>query len=51
MKLDQQYLKDLLIAFEKTYGPDTMLSELEDNGFNRYDQILFSICDYYVTTN
>ncbi|WP_409932533.1 hypothetical protein [Escherichia coli] len=38
MKLDQQYLKDLLIAFEKTRGPDTMLSELEDNGFNRYDQ-------------
>lgn len=28
MKLDQQYLKDLLIAFEKTRGPDTMLSEL-----------------------
>ncbi|CAM6742608.1 Transcriptional regulator [Escherichia coli] len=27
MKLDQQYLKDLLIAFEKTRGPDTMLSE------------------------
>ncbi|WP_106486973.1 hypothetical protein NMD38_15920 [Escherichia coli] len=27
MKLDQQYLKDLLIAFEKTYGPDTMLRE------------------------
>lgn len=50
MKLDQQYLKDLLIAFEKTYGPDTMLSELEDNGFNRYDQnFIFHIrllCDY-----
>lgn len=27
MKLDQQYLKDLLIAFEKTHGPDTMLRE------------------------
>lgn len=50
MKLDQQYLKDLLIAFEKTYGPDTMLSELEDNGFNRYDQnFIFHmrlLCDY-----
>ncbi|EOX1030368.1 DUF2513 domain-containing protein, partial [Escherichia coli] len=50
MKLDQQYLKDLLIAFEKTHGPDTMLSELEDNGFNRYDQnFIFHmrlLCDY-----
>lgn len=50
MKLDQQYLKDLLIAFEKTRGPDTMLSELEDNGFNRYDQdFIFHmrlLCDY-----
>ena len=50
MKLDQQYLKDLLNAFEKTYGPDTMLSELEDNGFNRYDQnFIFHmrlLCDY-----
>ncbi|HBM8600518.1 TPA: DUF2513 domain-containing protein [Escherichia coli] len=38
------------MAFEKTYGPDTMLSELEDNGFNRYDQnFIFHmrlLCDY-----
>ena len=35
---------------KKTRGPDTMLSELEDNGFNRYDQdFIFHmrlLCDY-----
>ncbi len=28
MKIDQQYLKNLLIAFEDTEGPDTLLEEL-----------------------
>ncbi len=37
MKIDQQYLKDLLIAFEDTHGPDTLLSELENTGFSRED--------------
>lgn len=37
MKIDQQYLKDLLIAFEDTDGPDTMIDELEEAGFNRND--------------
>ncbi|MEI7341438.1 MULTISPECIES: DUF2513 domain-containing protein [Pectobacterium] len=37
MKIDQQYLKDLLIAFEDTEGPDTMLDELESAGYNRDD--------------
>lgn len=37
MKIDQQYLKDLLIAFEDTDGPDTLIDELEDAGFNRND--------------
>ncbi|HIC7893485.1 DUF2513 domain-containing protein [Citrobacter freundii] len=37
MKIDQQYLKDLLIAFEDTHGPDTLLSELENTGFRRED--------------
>ena len=49
MKLDQQYLKDLLIAFEKLMAL-TRCSELEDNGFNRYDQdFIFHmrlLCDY-----
>lgn len=37
MKIDQQYLKDLLIAFEDTDGPDTLIDELEHAGFNRND--------------
>lgn len=37
MKIDQQYLKDLLIAFEDTHGPDTMIDELENAGFSRDD--------------
>lgn len=35
MKIDQQYLKNLLIAFEDTEGPDTLLEELESAGYNR----------------
>lgn len=35
MKIDHQYLKDLLIAFENTDGPDTLLHELEEQGFSR----------------
>ncbi len=42
--------KRSLIAFEKTRGPDTMLSELEDKALIDMTKILFSICDYYVTT-
>jgi len=37
MKIDQDYLKNLLIKFEETEGPDTLLTELEDKGFNRDD--------------
>lgn len=37
MKIDQQYLKDLLIAFEETQGPDTMIDELEAAGFKSND--------------
>ncbi len=37
MKIDQQYLKNLLIAFEDTEGPDTLLEELESAGYNRDD--------------
>nr|WP_154926692.1 DUF2513 domain-containing protein [Pantoea agglomerans] len=34
MKIDQKYLRDLLIAFEDSEGPDTHLKELEGQGFN-----------------
>ncbi|CND91858.1 Hypothetical protein (DUF2513) [Yersinia rohdei] len=37
MKIDQEYLKKLLIAFEDTIGPDTILSELEGAGFSKDD--------------
>lgn len=37
MRIDQEYLKNLLIAFEDTDGPDTLLEELESSGFNRDD--------------
>lgn len=33
MKIDQQYLKDLLIAFEDSEGPDTTLEEIKNAGF------------------
>lgn len=33
MKIDQQYLKDLLIAFENSEGPDTTLQELQESGY------------------
>lgn len=49
MKIDQQYLKDLLIAFEDTEGPDTMLDELESAGYNRDDSTLFFTCGYFMT--
>ncbi|MFV9667900.1 DUF2513 domain-containing protein [Pantoea sp. KXB25] len=37
MKIDQQYLKDLLIAFEDTVGPDTTLNDLSKSGFPNDD--------------
>lgn len=37
MKIDQQYLKDLLIAFEDTVGPDTTLNDLSKSGFPHDD--------------
>lgn len=37
MKINQDYIKDLLCAFEETEGPDTLLSELEASGYNRDD--------------
>ncbi|MGC8343625.1 DUF2513 domain-containing protein [Pantoea ananatis] len=37
MKIDHQYLKDLLIAFEDTYGPDTMLADLIKAGLDVND--------------
>lgn len=37
MRIDQQYLKDLLIAFEDTDGPDTMLDDLSKSGFQNDD--------------
>ncbi|WP_394546894.1 DUF2513 domain-containing protein [Pantoea ananatis] len=38
MKIDQQYLKDLLIAFEDNEGPQTNIRELEDAGFDYSNQ-------------
>lgn len=35
MKIDQHYLKSLLLAFEDTMGPDTIVDELEQKGFDR----------------
>ncbi|ELY6342568.1 DUF2513 domain-containing protein [Cronobacter sakazakii] len=37
MKINQDYIKNLLCAFEDTEGPDTLLTELEDKGYNRDD--------------
>lgn len=37
MKINQDYIKDLLCAFEDTEGPDTLLTELEAKGYNRDD--------------
>ncbi|AGO56590.1 Uncharacterised protein [Serratia liquefaciens] len=37
MKIDQQYLKNLLIGFEDSDGPDTMLGDLTTAGFDRND--------------
>lgn len=34
MKIDQQYLKDLLIAFEDNPDPQTNIEELREAGFN-----------------
>ena len=34
MKIDHQYLRDLLLTFELTEGPDTMLNELVDKGYS-----------------
>ncbi|HEB0104031.1 TPA: DUF2513 domain-containing protein [Serratia marcescens] len=34
MKINQQYLKDLLIAFEDTEGPDTFVEELKGYEIN-----------------
>ncbi|HBE9179197.1 DUF2513 domain-containing protein [Serratia fonticola] len=34
MKIDQQYLKDLLIAFEDNPDPQTNIEELRDAGFS-----------------
>lgn len=34
MKIDQQYLKDLLISFEDTDGPDTTIDELKEAGYD-----------------
>ena len=41
MKIDQEYLKKLLIAFEDTDGPDTILSELEEAGFSKDNNFIF----------
>ncbi|WP_256852718.1 DUF2513 domain-containing protein [Pantoea sp. Fr+CA_20] len=38
MKIDQQYLKDLLIAFEDNDGPQTNILELKDAGFDYSEQ-------------
>ncbi|EPN1614167.1 DUF2513 domain-containing protein [Cronobacter turicensis] len=37
MKINQDYIKNLLCAFEETEGPDTLLTELESKGYNRDD--------------
>ncbi|MGP3074804.1 DUF2513 domain-containing protein, partial [Serratia ureilytica] len=34
MKIDQKYLKDLLIAFEETEGHDTFIEDLEKKGYD-----------------
>ncbi|XYK68112.1 DUF2513 domain-containing protein [Serratia nematodiphila] len=34
MKIDQQYLKDLLIAFEETEGHDTSIDDLKKKGYD-----------------
>lgn len=39
MKIDQQYLKNLLIAFEDNAGPQTNINELKDLGFDYSEQI------------
>ncbi|WMY76416.1 DUF2513 domain-containing protein [Buttiauxella selenatireducens] len=37
MKINQQYLKDLLIAFEDAPNPDTDITELKERGFDYMD--------------
>lgn len=37
MKIDQQYLKDLLIAFEDNPDPQTNIEELKEAGFSYMD--------------
>ncbi|MDI7504522.1 DUF2513 domain-containing protein [Cronobacter dublinensis] len=37
MKINQEYIKELLCAFEETDGPDTLLTELEEMGYGRDD--------------
>lgn len=37
MKVNQQYLKDLLIAFEDREGPETMINELASAGYDIND--------------
>ncbi|WP_110875940.1 DUF2513 domain-containing protein [Franconibacter helveticus] len=37
MKINQDYIKVLLCAFEETEGPDTLLTELENKGYQRND--------------
>lgn len=38
MKIDQEYLKNLLIAFEDSDGPETNIRELNESGFNFSEQ-------------
>ncbi|WP_182629617.1 DUF2513 domain-containing protein [Pantoea hericii] len=39
MKINQQYLKDLLIAFEDNEGPQTNILELQEAGFDFSEQL------------
>ncbi|EOG6122418.1 DUF2513 domain-containing protein [Cronobacter sakazakii] len=39
MKINQDYIKDLLCAFEETDGPDTLLTQLEVKGYKRDDGV------------
>lgn len=38
MKIDQEYLKGLLIAFEENSGPQTNIKELKDAGYDYQTQ-------------
>lgn len=45
MKIDQHYLKNLLIAFEDIEGPQTNIRELKEAGFDYSDQkFIFHMC-------